>query len=58
MVIVRPGDTVVLAFDKTIHSDDLRDTLAQIAKEFQGLDIKFTGVSGLLESFIIRSDET
>lgn len=58
-MIVRPGDTVVLAFDMKVHSDDLLDILKSLNAEIpQDMHIKVMGVSGLFDSFIIRSDET
>jgi hypothetical protein len=57
-MIVRPGDTVVLAFDKDCSADDLHHAMTSLLETHQGVNIKVWGVAGLLDSFIIRSDET
>ena len=56
-LIVRPGDTVVLAADKAV-SQDVMQAMVEHFKTLEMERVSVTIVPGLFDSFIYRSDET
>lgn len=59
MVIARPGDTVILAWDMNMrmNNDDMLNIKKQL-EELCGGYVTFVPCPGLLENVIVRSDET